>query len=150
MQNAEWIASFAAGIVAYLVSAALARVLSARLPPRSFARWREEMMRELHRRVSLSVEVADSDQRLWELAEKAPKPYRRALFENVEYAKSLPPSILAVAERVGLYRPADHAQEPLAIASTVERTEPSPSSESFAWVGSVRVPRPNGKQTNGN
>jgi hypothetical protein len=93
--------SLAMGVFAYLLSKVVERILMRQRTPKAHTLYRERIIERLHYLLNLQAEVADCEQQLAELWEKAPDKQARLVVETVERARTLPRALLRMARRFG-------------------------------------------------
>jgi UDP-N-acetylglucosamine 2-epimerase len=97
----SWWLPLVYGAAGYVVATVVHTILMHRSAPRSHQRYRETILMALHRRLNLEAEIADIDQELCELWQKAPDQQARLIVTNVERARTVAPALLRLAKRFG-------------------------------------------------
>lgn len=133
------IASFFMGLFAYVLSSALGSLVTGGRIPKSHKHYRDRILELLHYLLNLKAEVADVEQELVELWEKAPDKQARLIATNSERAAMLPPAIHAIARRYGFSAPDAVEPPPEPPVKEVDKEEdgemPSSGANVIAWTG---------------
>jgi hypothetical protein len=127
------------GVVAFLVSQSVYRFVLGTAVPKNHQRYRDRILERLHYLLNLKAELADVEQELIELWEKAPSKQARLIVTTVDRAAILPPALHAIARRYGFSVPdvpEPPAEPPVVAEEAGEREDLAPAGATIIpWTG---------------
>ena len=139
------VVSLAMGIFAFLLCKLVDRHYFGAYVPKTYARWKFEVLHALQQYVEAHAYVAESEERLAQLIGKVPDGYDAVILHGAAAARQVAPAVLSKAEQLGLYAPGTFEAQGW---PKVDLPEPEPTGIGH-WVGTFKLPAQPNQPSNG-